>query len=276
MDKLSPDKLFGPTPDGQIIGCRGEIHRSVTSTMDVAREKAGGVEDGHVVFAEVQTQGRGRDGHWICSPGQGLLLTVVCHTEVPPRDRCLMSLIGPLAATETLRSLGVTAQIKWPNDIVTVETEAPLSLRKIGGTLVEQCSHNGRAPSHLLGLGLNVNQKPEQLEDIPETNPTSLRIERDGKTVDRNGLGRDLLENLDRWYACIRAGSYAPLRDRWHQLNCLRGKRIRVQHKNRILTGKVTGVDPSGELILETEDHQKHILPPQTTTVLGTGQVSHN
>ncbi|MFW6457652.1 MAG: biotin--[acetyl-CoA-carboxylase] ligase [Planctomycetota bacterium] len=269
VDALNAEEIFRQIGRQRVIGCTGEIHQTVSSTMDLAKTQARtGVPDGYVVLAEEQTHGRGRDGSWTCSPQKGILMTTVLHAGLSRKDRRLLSIIGPLAATEVVRDSGVEAWIKWPNDIVVVDSLSPLSLRKIGGTLIEQSARGDAAPTHLLGLGLNVNQQSEELTDSPKTAATSLRIENGGRAVERNRLCRRLLDSLDEWYGALCHGKKQPLLKRWQELNCLVGNEIRVKSRNTILRGYVQQMCISGELLLQTSDNQTHRLSPETTRVL--------
>ena len=86
--------------------------------------------------------------------------------EAPPGRRCSarsfsiprpsatpeLTLVGAIAAAEAVEgATGLTAQIKWPNDVM-------LNRRKVGGVL-------GELPDGVvtLGIGVNVNQTREQL-----------------------------------------------------------------------------------------------------------------
>ncbi|MFW6457024.1 MAG: biotin--[acetyl-CoA-carboxylase] ligase, partial [Planctomycetota bacterium] len=152
MKKLDAEEIFRPNEQNILIGCDGEVHQKVPTTMDVAKERARqGVPDGYVILAERQTNGRGREGAWECSSRSGLLLTIILHANLPPEERHIMGILGPLSATEVFREMGVDAWIKWPNDIVTIESTSPLLLCKMGGTLVEQADRGDGPPDHLLG-----------------------------------------------------------------------------------------------------------------------------
>ena len=149
----------------------GRPHRHLsecTSTNDIAREwasdPAAPAPSGALVTADFQTRGRGQRGHeWQAASGQSALMSYVYHL-MPDTNPAHLGLVTALAAAEALAALGVTPQIKWPNDIL-------IQNKKCGGILVEVS-----AGTAVLGLGLNVNQ-----EGFPGGNqfvypPTSLRL----------------------------------------------------------------------------------------------------
>ena len=119
---------------------------AVGSTQERARAMA---ESGEpvplLVTAERQTRGRGRTGHtWRSAPR-----ALACSLAVAPggaADRLpLIPLITGLAARRALREVcGVTAGLKWPNDLVVDEG-------KVGGILVE-----GFGNLVVIGVGINL------------------------------------------------------------------------------------------------------------------------
>ncbi|MFW5914961.1 MAG: biotin--[acetyl-CoA-carboxylase] ligase, partial [Planctomycetota bacterium] len=228
MSQLDRKRVLTGCRQNEIVGRTVDIHHTVNSTMDIARQAAGpNIPDGHTVLAEQQRSGRGRDGAWQCPPGQGLLMTVLLKGSFHPDERHLLSFLGPIAATETLRDVGVPAEIKWPNDIVICEDSTDLQFRKLGGILVEQVQREENMPMHLLGIGLNINQ---EAEDLPDVRPpaTSVRMETGGQRVSRHGICCSLLRKLDRGYQTLRRGLTDRLVERWRALSCLTGRRVKV------------------------------------------------
>jgi hypothetical protein len=81
---------------------------------DWARE---GALDLAVVMADAQHAGRGRQGRAWVSPAGNLYLSVLLHPET--RHAGLVPLLGGVAVCVALESLGATARLKWPNDVLT-------------------------------------------------------------------------------------------------------------------------------------------------------------
>ncbi|MBF0482102.1 MAG: biotin--[acetyl-CoA-carboxylase] ligase [Desulfovibrionaceae bacterium] len=129
-----------------------------TSSLDVAWRliAEGRLAPWESVLAPVQRAGRGQLGrHWISAPGN-----VFAALAWPGEDR-EWGLIAPLVAgylvVEYLAGRGITARLKWPNDIMVAGSGCgPGELGKAGGILVEE--RGGRA---LAGIGLNLVTVPE-------------------------------------------------------------------------------------------------------------------
>ncbi len=268
-DPLDPESLFGTLAEPAIVGEAGEVLESVSSTMEVARDRLlAGAPDGYVVLAEHQAEGRGRTGTWECPEGLGLLMSVIMRVGLSAARQTQVCILGAVAVAEAVRRSGVGAGIKWPNDIV-IATGGPgeLALRKLGGVLVERVALSDAAPPFVLGLGLNVNQQPQDLPADAAPPATSLRIEK-GRPFARVALCREVLRQLDMWYKRLRMGQPERILARWRRLSCLLDRTVRVRLGAGIVRGEVIGLRSSGELIFEPETGGRMLLSDEKATVL--------
>src|SRR5262245_30899124 len=88
-----------------------------TKLLDALPPAAG---EAAVMLAEHQTGGRGRRGRaWVAPPGGAVCLSVAWQYAELPADLSALSLIVGLCVSNALHELGITAQLKWPNDLVT-------------------------------------------------------------------------------------------------------------------------------------------------------------
>ncbi|MFV1994526.1 MAG: biotin--[acetyl-CoA-carboxylase] ligase, partial [Verrucomicrobiales bacterium] len=134
----------------EFIGRELVVLEEVGSTNDeVARRAEKGAREGLVVFAEHQSQGRGRRGaRWQSSPGENLLFSVLLR---PPGGAGGVPWLPAASALALCRVFGalhsLSATIKWPNDVYLAGG------LKVAGILTE-----GRRGSEVvLGIGINVN-----------------------------------------------------------------------------------------------------------------------
>ena len=175
-----------------------------------------GLPEGAVAVADHQTGGRGRLGRlWEAPAGSSLLVSVLLH---PPPDRALpeLSLVAALAATETVEfATGLSAQIKWPNDVM-------LNRRKVAGILSELSEG-----AVVVGIGINVNQTRDELPRDTSTEAGSLRT-LTGVTYDRAVVLGSLLDHLERHYESWREGGLPALYSEIGARDFLRGRRITV------------------------------------------------
>ena len=240
----------------------GAVHHlaETHSTNDLALAAAqAGVTHGAWI-ADSQTAGRGRGGHtWLSAPGDGLYVSALFAPQLPATAFDL-SLAAGLAAWDAVREItGITADIRWPNDLVTRDTRAS---RKLGGVLVEAAvtSPEGQSPAMLryavIGIGINVAHRafPPELMDTA----TSLFLE-GWQLPDRQPLVIALLDHLclnvrklEDAYAGRQRGPSVLSRlaeaSMW-----LRGKRVQVPEQGGY-TGVTAGLDASGFLLVRCDD----------------------
>lgn len=175
-----------------------------------------GLPEGAAAATDHQTGGRGRHGRpWTAPPATSVLVSVMLH---PPAERHLpeLSLAAALAAAEAVEgATGLTAQVKWPNDVM-------LNRRKVAGILCELSEG-----TVVVGVGMNVNQTRDELPLDAPTEPGSLRS-LTGQEYDRARLLGSLLFRLERIYDGWRHGGLADLYGEIGARDFLRGRRITV------------------------------------------------
>ncbi len=206
---------------------RPRLHlRRVDSTNARARELAvAGAPHGTLVTAAEQTAGRGRQGRaWSAQAGRGLLMSVLLRDW--PR---LLPLAAAVAVAETV---GESAGIKWPNDVL-------LRDHKVAGILAEGRPYDGWM---VLGVGLNVAVRPHELP--PDVRDTAATMGLEPTEVEPT-LAR-LLERLERWLA---AGEPEVL-DAWRARDALVGRAVAWAGG----AGTAAGVDEDGRLVVELTD----------------------
>ena len=158
---------------------------SVDSTLIWAKEEAkksvGKELDRALFVADEQTAGKGRLGRvWTSVPGENIYMTLLLmRPEVRIENASSLTLVMGLSVAEAVEGVvGVTAGIKWPNDIV-------LSGKKICGILTEMQIKEQKPEFIMIGVGINVNQKEfqEELRD----KATSVFLET-GRELSRENL----------------------------------------------------------------------------------------
>jgi len=204
--------------------------------------------EGALVVADHQTAGRGRLGRsWEAPPGKALLFSILLR---PPSERNVpeLSLVAGIAVADALeRTLGLSVQLKWPNDVM-------LRRRKVAGCLAEV-----REGVVVLGIGLNVNQTREEL---PEHAGSLLTLT--GRETDREKLLSALLQDLEARYSDWSEGGLDAVYEGLGPRDFLRGRRVSVNGTSGVATminregrleiqvghGKLVTVE-SGEVIYE-------------------------
>jgi BirA family transcriptional regulator, biotin operon repressor / biotin---[acetyl-CoA-carboxylase] ligase len=145
--------------------------------------------EGAVAVTDEQTHGRGRLGRtWTAPPGTSILCSLQLRPDVEPPRLPELSLVAGAAVAEAVAQLtGLEPELKFPNDVL-------VGRRKVAGILAE--AKDGRV---VLGVGINVNQRAQELPRDAATPPTSLRLE-SGRIEPRAELLALVLERLERRY----------------------------------------------------------------------------
>jgi len=245
---------------GQVI----HLFHVVDSTNDEAMALAArGALEGTVVIADAQERGRGRMGRsWTSPPGVGVYLSVILRPAIPPHDTPSLTLLGAVAVAEAIEEVtGLTAGVKWPNDLI-------VRGRKVGGILGEVAAETSHLHYVVLGIGINVNQTEASFEGELRHTATSLRIET-GRFVDRTAMIRSLCESLDRWYNCFLSEGLAPIIERLRQRCLTLGQRVVARSGDQQLCGLAVDLDGSGALLIQDANQRLHRLIAGDVTLTG-------
>ncbi len=174
------------------------------------------IGEGAAAVCDEQTAGRGRLGRtWSTPPGTAILCSVLLE---PPAERAVaeLALVGGVAVAEAVEAaLFLSAQIKWPNDVL-------VNRRKVAGILAE-----ADAGTVVLGIGLNVNQSRAELPEGTNVAAGSL-LTADGVRRERAPILAELLVRLEHAYDRWRDGGLDAIYGDLGARDFLRGRRVFV------------------------------------------------
>jgi BirA family biotin operon repressor/biotin-[acetyl-CoA-carboxylase] ligase len=221
-----------------------EWHDLLGSTSDRLKELARrGAPEWMVVLADQQSAGRGREGRPWVSPRGGLYLSVLLRPRVAQLG--LLPLAAGVAVVETAAEHGVSAQLKWPNDVL-------VGGRKLAGILAEAASGAGGAEWVVLGIGLNValeargvsSETDEQIAWLCELAPDA--------PADLPSVAATVLARLRVWYDAL-VSSPASIVGAWRERAVAWwGETIELRMGHETLRGRLLDVDEGGALLVAT------------------------
>jgi len=243
-DKLLPEEILHRLETQRL---RGPIYHfdSAASTNDTAKALGfRGAPEGSLVVAEAQSAGRGRLGRdWLSPPGVGIYASLLLRPPLPPTDLPRITLTAAVSVIRALsRATGVSAGIKWPNDLMVGE-------KKAGGILTEMETESDQIRYLVVGLGLNVNNAdfPPELATVA----TSLWRET-GRAFLRAPIVRAWLEEFEDLYQRFLAQEFSKILEEWKQHTVTLGKWVTVRQGLQELEGLALEVAPDGALLLKT------------------------
>ena len=220
---------------------------SIGSTNDEALAWAAqGAPDLSLILADEQTSGRGRAGRkWVSPRGTSLALSLILRPTAHEADSpSLFTGLAALALVDALKQHRLSAQIKWPNDIL-------INRKKCAGILVESVWTGDALDAVVLGIGVNV-----LAGSVPPTDgllfpATSLEGEA-GHPLDRSDFLRDVLAAILKWRPLIGQQKFIQA---WESALAFKGEAVRVWQDNETpLEGSVMGLAPDGNLRLLVND----------------------
>jgi BirA family biotin operon repressor/biotin-[acetyl-CoA-carboxylase] ligase len=207
---------------------------------------ASGAEDLSLVIAEEQTAGRGRlDRKWYTPSGAALAFSLILRptdSEKPHITRIVG--LAALAVADALRTRGLVAQIKWPNDVL-------LNGRKVAGILVESVWSGEEVDCLVIGIGINALRGAVPSPDLLRFPATSLE-EGLGPEVDRSRILHDVLAGILALRPHLGTDSFLSS---WEDALAFRGEQVQVEDGNgTVVVGKLLGLESDGSLKLGQED----------------------
>ena len=218
----------------------------VDSTNRYALEQATrGAPEGLVAVADEQTAGRGRLGReWTAPPRASLLVSVLLRPQLASDRIHLVTLAAALAAVAAVDQLaGITAAIKWPNDVVVDD-------RKLAGILAEATSG-----AVVVGMGLNVRWEafPPELHETA----TALNLSAGARA---DGLETPAV--LTAWLLAFdaRLQHLDATVDDARTCSATLGRRVRVELSNDTLTGVASALTDEGYLVVRRDDGSDRVV----------------
>lgn len=254
------------------------VEETDSTNLDVAAVARAGAPEGVVIVTGFQRVGRGRRGRtWTAPPGSSLLASVLVRPNLAPVNGALVGLIAAVAAIEACEDVaGVSASLKWPNDVVVesaastgIETPAGASRAstptKLAGLLAESLVNGADLQAVVIGMGCNLRRAivddpcgpaapivhtswapaPAYLEDLARG------------PVDRDDLLHAWLAHLEGWCTTLEApGGEGAAIEAYRQRCITLGRPVRVELADGSVEGQARELTDEGHLVVE-EDGQR-------------------
>lgn len=220
-----------------------EVVDQTGSTNADLLARAPGLQGPAMLAAISQTAGRGRAGRsWLSAPGSALTFSLAWPFPGGFGQLAGLPLAVGVALAETLKALGVPAQLKWPNDVLRDGA-------KLAGILVETTARPEGGVWAVIGIGLNLAMPDELERQIGREVASAQWLAQ----MDRNKLMATLVEALAAALDRFSRAGFAPFCARWNLLHAWQGEPVTIVDQGKVLQeGLAAGVDESGQLLLDT------------------------
>ena len=226
---------------------------SVDSTNLKASEliSSKSVEDGTLIVASFQENGKGQEGNfWESEAGKNLTLSIILKpTFLKPEKQFVLNKIISLGVADFIQQVlpKEEVKIKWPNDIY-------VGNQKIAGILINNIIQGQSIEYAIVGIGVNVNQEVFKSE---APNPVSIS-QLANKSFDLHTLRNQLTEALNFWYESLKNDRYDLIEPKYISLLYRFGAYNNYRISNKMVVAKITGISAFGHLLLESDKAQKY------------------
>jgi BirA family biotin operon repressor/biotin-[acetyl-CoA-carboxylase] ligase len=227
---------------------------SSTSSDLLRSVRSDGYTGPTILAARAQTGGRGRLGRrWASEADASLTVSFALRIERPLSALDGVTLVCGLAARDAIARHGVSARLKWPNDLL-------VDARKLAGILVEP-HQMGEATVLVIGVGINLASGRSMHGADGRGLPPIDMLASGGRDLDRNRLAAGLAVALRARLAAFAVAGFAPFIDAWNGADAFRDQPV-VLHPGHgsVIDGIARGVDRSGALLLEVEGVVRRIV----------------
>ena len=211
--------------------------------------KQGKIPPGAVIMADEQTAGKGQRGTvWTSNAGENLLFSVFLNSaNLSLHQQVALTHFAAVSVLETLRKIGISAQIKWPNDIY-------VGNRKIAGILIENAILDGQISHSILGIGLNVNQI-----DFKDLSATSVKREKMAFYATQDLLFQ-LIFVLNKNWELLKNGNLEMLRSLYLDNLYLLEQEATFEDSEGVFKGTIQGISEVGLLTIRKVMNSETIL----------------
>ena len=234
--------------DTESMGKEILCFRRVFSTNSIAKFLANhSAEEGTVLISEIQTNARGRSGKKWEAPDGGVWMSLILRPNVPPARIGLITLATGVAIAKSVKSYGLDAKIKWPNDVL-------IHGDKMSGVLTEVNATFNEIDWIVVGIGIDSNLKLEDFSEDVRVGTTTLTEELPTQ-IDENELIAIFLNEFEKVYTLYKDGDVEAILNEWRALSDTIGKYVNItQTGGKVTQGYVVGINNEGSLIIERQD----------------------
>ena len=244
-----------------IIGRKIYYFGTIDSTQNFAIELAKRPhENGSLVIADRQTQGRGRLNRKWVSPKGGIWMSILLRPNFEPSYTSLFPMATSLALAVSIeKTLKIKTELKWPNDVT-------IKGNKVAGILIDASVESNKIDYLIIGIGINFKINPGTISKSIKQKKYGIAtlISKDQGTRPAELVQQFLLE-LEKTYNNILTCNVGTIRKEWIKRSSTIGKNVTITTTTGTLKGKVTGIDKTGALILSRNGIVQHVLAGDMT-----------
>ena len=241
------------------IGKRIYHYKRIPSTQQLAisfAETNISNENGTVILADEQYDGKGRGNKKWISPKGGLWMSLIIKPKIELNKINILSIIAAISVCEIINEISnLETRIKWPNDII-------IDNKKIAGIIIDSSINKNNIEYIVIGIGINIvvdilkiNLFLSSIDRLSQK-ATSLQNELKEISFDRFKLLKRLLERMEYYLFLVQNKTdNTKIIEHYKKLSNILGKSIYVYRKDvKEFSAIAKDIDSDGGLILKREN----------------------
>ena len=226
---------------------------TVDSTNKFAKEHLAELKDKTIVYSALQTAGRGRmQRKWNSNSGDNIYASIVLKPSKELKEvYSNLTQYLSLVLAETIEDYNLYPKIKWPNDV-------RINGKKISGILAESVIVKNELKGIILGFGVNLNCKKEDLEVIDQP-ATSLNLET-GMEINRENFLKMVIDKFCLRYNRFIEEGFLFIKEDYIRRAEFLNDTVTVKVFDKDITGVVKEITDNGALKIIDKNNKEHVL----------------
>ena len=243
---FNQDKPFSTWNLQGLHGAPAIFFENIESTHLYLHNHFQELHPGTLIVANSQTAGHGRHNRpWVSPVNKNLYFNLfIPLAGIQESYFSQITQIAAISLAQILKDYNILVAVKWPNDLL-------WNQQKICGIISERFVFN-KESFLSLGIGLNVNTGPSDLENIGRP-ATSLKIIT-RKTLNRSYLLQLFISKLELALQKLKAEGFLPWKNEWLQMENFLGKKARVVEFGNSISGTIYNINNDGSLLFQKEN----------------------
>lgn len=247
----------------KIIGQRAFYFDSTDSTQNQALKISNEPQNnGAIIIAQRQTEGKGRSGRKWISPRGGIWISIILRPKFDVSIVTLFPIASSLALLNTIEKIfKITPELKWPNDLT-------IKGKKIAGILVDASLESNRIENLILGVGINFDIDVKQIEKDLKNTPNFYGVASLGehnKKIKPIQIVQQFLIELEKIYNLLNEQKTKKIISEWTKKSSTIGKNVQINTINGKITGKAIKIDGDGALVISNKKGDTRIIAGDVT-----------
>ena len=202
-----------------------------------------------IIYTDYQTNGRGAyENYWESDATKNLLCSIILCPNIEAKNQFIISKIVSLSLISYLKHHNISAQIKWPNDIL-------INNKKIAGILIENSIVGSKINSSIIGIGLNINQ----ISFSNSLKATSILLETNKELIVKEELNF-FINYYNKWKNLCSDEKHNYINSEYFKYLIGTQKFYKYKENNNYFEAIITAIDEFGRLIVKTKKGEQKIF----------------